>query len=108
MSENPLKLVSDIYEFNKIQDFMDDPAVERALIKLTTILAKPDAPGVKVAKHIVECQALSAEFGIKARYYMGIGKNDPDASNKKNVYMTLKESFSELSNALKYIERAGG
>ena len=107
MTENPLRIISDIYEFSQIQEYMDDPAVDKALLKLTSILANPETPGIKIAKHIVECQALSAEFGIKARYYMGVGKNEPDHANKKNIYMTLKESFNELAAALKYIERAG-
>lgn len=104
---NPLEKISGIYEFNEVTDFMDDENVERALLKLTTMLANPDMSGVKVARHIVECQALSASFAVKARFYMGIGKNEDNASHKKNVYMTMKEAFSELAAALKYIERAG-
>lgn len=107
MTENPLKIVSDIYEFAQLQEFMDDPSVDRALIKLTKILADQEIPAMKVAKQIVECQALSAGFGVKARYYMGIGKAEPDSAAKKNVYMTLKDSFNELSQALKYVEKAG-
>lgn len=104
---NPLEKISDIYEFNETADFMEDENISRALEKLTKMLANPEMSGVKVARHIVECQALSASFAVKGRYYMGIGKNDPDASIKKNTYMTMKESFAELANALKYIERAG-
>lgn len=107
MSENPLTVVSQIYEFNEVEEFMQDPDISKALKKLTGVLAKPDLPGIKIAKEIVHCQALSAEFGIKARFYMGIGKNEPNAAHKKNIYMTLKDSFSELAAALKYIEKAG-
>lgn len=108
---NPLEQVSMVYEFNEVNEFMGDDEVERALIKVTDILAKTSnrdsISGVNIAKHIVECQVLSAYFAINARYYMGIGKSEPDAAQKKNVYMTMKEAFMELSNALKYIEKAG-
>lgn len=105
--KNPMRIVSDIAEFAKIQEFMEDENVDRALIKLTKILSNRDIPGIQIAKQIVDCQALSAYFGIQARYYMGIGKAEPDHANKKNIYMTLKDSFNELAQALKYIERAG-
>lgn len=104
---NPLESISMIYEFNETAEFMDDENISRALEKLVKMLANPDMSGVRVARHIVECQALSASFAIKAKYYMGIGKNEPDASQKKNIYMTMKESFHELAQSLKYIERAG-
>lgn len=86
---------------------MNDEQVTNALNKLTGVLANPDVSPVKIARHIVQCQALSSYFAIKARYYMGIGKGEPDAAARKNFYMTLKESFGELSNALKYINKAG-
>jgi len=107
VTENPLQIISDIAEFAKIQEFMEDENVDRALVKLTRILSNRDIPGIQIARQIVDCQALSAYFGIQARYYMGIGKNEPDHANKKNIYMTLKEAFNDLAQALKYIERAG-
>lgn len=105
--ENPLKQVSDIYEFNETSDFMNDEEVDRALLKIVKILSNPDVAGVRVARHIVECQVLSAYFAIKARYYMGIGKTEPNAALKKNTYMTMKEAFHELAASLKYIQKAG-
>lgn len=104
---NPLKTISDVYEYNQISEFMQDDKVDRALEMLTKMLAGQDVNGNRVAKHIVECQALSAHFAIKAKYYMSIGKSEPDAAAKKNLYMTMKESFHELAAALKYVEKAG-
>lgn len=103
--KNILETVSDAYELNEVNNFLQDERVEKALLKLTSILANPELNPLKVAKHIVECQALSAEFAIKATYYMGIGKNEPMAREKKNLYMTLKENFSEIAAALKYIAK---
>lgn len=104
--DNVLAIISETYEFVGIHSFLNDESVEKALLKLTSILANPDLQASKVSKHIVECQALSAKFALKATYYMGIGKDEPDARNKKNLYMTLKENFSLLADALKYIAKA--
>lgn len=105
--ENPLRTVSDSFELNKINDFMKDEQVNNALLKLTTVLANPDLQPAKISKHIVQCQAMSAYFAMKATFYMGIGKDEPDAAKKKNVYFTMKEQFDKLAQSLKYVSKGG-
>lgn len=107
MTDNPLTLASEAFELNQINEFMEDDRVEKALLKLTSILANPEVNPSKVSKHIVECQALSAYFAIKATFYAGIGKNEPEAARKKNIYYTMKENFDLLAQSLKYIAKGG-
>jgi len=105
--DNILQILSDTVELSEVNEFLADERVERALLKLTSMLANPELSPNKAPRHILECQALSAEFAIKATYYAGIGKNEPMAREKKNLYYTLKENFSLLSDALKYLAKAG-
>ena len=98
--------LSDIIELVEVNDFLDDPNVEKSLLKLTSILARPEINPTNVAKHIVECEALAALFAIKAKYYMTIGKGEADSTAKKNFYMTLREQMHELGASLKYLVRA--
>lgn len=103
---NPLEKISDIMEFREINDFMDDTEIERGLLKLTSILAKQDINPAHVARHVVECEALATAYALKGKYYMTIGKGQPDASAKKNYYLTMREEFHTLAGALKYMVRA--
>lgn len=106
MSHEQIEKLSDIMEFREMNDFMDDREVERGLLKLVSILAKPDINPVHVAKHIVDCDALATAYAIKAKYYMSIGKDEPDARDKKNFCLTMREEFHTLSASLKYLVRA--
>lgn len=102
---NVFEQMSDIMELGEVNDFMDDPHVEKALLKLTSILGKQDINPIHVAKHVVECEALSALFAVKAKYYMSIGKDQPNYREKKGFYFTLHEAFHELAASLKYLAK---
>lgn len=106
MTNNPITQMSDIMEFVQVNEFLEDEAVERSLLKLASVLAKPEINPVHVARHVVECDALATTFAIKAKYYMTIGKDTPDSSIKKNFYMTLREEMHALANSLKIMVRA--
>lgn len=103
---NVIEQLSGIMEFAQVNEFLEDDNVEKALLKLTSILGKQDINPTLIARHVVECEALAATFAIKAKYYMTIGKGEPEASVRKNLYMTLKEQFHELAGSLKYMVRA--
>ena len=106
LSDNPLELVSEITQMNDIHDFMNDEDVDRAMhlvIKLT--MEKGKVPPEKAPSIIVELQALATKFAILATYYATIGKAGSPESHKKNLYFTLKDSLSKLSDALKYAAR---
>lgn len=105
MSHEQIERISDIMEFREMNDFMDDHEIERGLLKLTSILAKPDINPVHVAKHIVDCNALAAAYAVKAKYYMSIGKDEPDARDRKNFCLTMREEFHKLADSLKYLVR---
>lgn len=104
--DSPLILISDIYEVNMWNDFLQDPEVTSALNKVTKILANPGAGGSQVTRSIVQCTAWSNSFSMKAKYYMIIGKSEENASQKKNIYMTLSANFLELAGSLKYVSKA--
>lgn len=105
-SINPLQKMSDIMELNDINDFMADEEVEKGLLKLTSILANPDANVSHIARHIVQCQALSTLYALKGKYYMTIGKGKPDSQQKKNFYLTMREEFRLLADSLKYLVKS--
>ena len=59
-----------------------------------------------VARQVVQCDALATAYALKAKYYMTIGKDEPNANVKKNFYMTMREEFHKLADSLKYLVRA--
>ena len=67
--KNPLEFISTITEFNDLHEFMRDDQLDRAMIAIINIIAKPDIPAAKAHILIVELQAISAKFGILASYY---------------------------------------
>ena len=104
--DSSIEQISDIMdykEFQEINDFMDDPNVEKGLLKLTSILSKPEINPSHVSRHVVECEALSVAYGLKARYYMQMGKDQPNSKEKKAYYMAMKEYFHNLAASLKYV-----
>lgn len=108
MSEDTIKALNMVVEYNDIHRFMEDERVDRALELVVKLMQAPDAvPPQKVSELIIELQSLSTNFAILANYYSGIGKDGADEIKKKNMYYTLKEAIGELTNALKYHARAG-
>ena len=103
MSDSSIELISDIMEFNEINEFLEDEHVEKALLKLASILGQPTINPNHVARHVVECEALSVTFGLKGKYYMTIGKDEPNSKEKKNYYFSMKEYFHDLAASLKYV-----
>lgn len=106
--ENPLQIVSDITEFNDLSEFMQDEQLDRALHLAIKCMAQPDIAAVKAPKLIVELQALSFKFAVKAVEYATIKKDraGTDNNNKKNIYYSTKEALDRLVDALKYAARA--
>lgn len=95
-----------IMELAALNDEYADPDIERALLKIVSILGNPEINTAKIARHVIECDALATLFALKAKYYMTLGKDEPDARDKKNLYMTLREEFHALAASLKYMVRA--
>ena len=107
MENNPLETINLITEFNDLHEFMKDDQLDRAMVAIINIIAKPDIPAAKAYILIAELQAISAKFGILASYYSTIAKDKAGTvnNNKKNIYYSVKESIDKLVDALKYVVR---
>jgi len=106
--EHPLETVSVITEFNDLTDFMKDPQLDRALDLAIKCIANPDVAATKAPRLIVELQAISFKFAVKAVEYATIKKDraGTDNNHRKNVYYSTKEALDRLVDALKYAARA--
>lgn len=106
--ENPLETISVITEFNDLTEFMQDDELDRALELAIKCIAQPDIAAVKAPRLIVELQAISFKFAVKAVEYATIKKDraGTEANHKKNVYYSTKEALDRLVDALKYAARA--
>lgn len=106
--EHPLETVSVITEFNDLTDFMQDPQLDRALDLAIKCIANPDVAATKAPRLIVELQAISFKFAVKAVEYATIKKDraGTDNNHRKNVYYSTKEALDRLVDALKYAARA--
>lgn len=103
--KNPFDQMSDIMEFRVTNDFLEDEMVENALLKLTSVLARQDIDPIRVARHVVETEAMAAAFRIKYKFYATIGKEEPDSRNKRELYATLHAAFHDLSASIKYLAK---
>jgi hypothetical protein len=106
--ENPLETVSVLTEFNDLTEFMQDDQLDRALELAIKCIAQPDIAAVKAPRLIVELQAISFKFAVKAVEYATIKKDraGTDNNHRKNVYYSTKEALDRLVDSLKYAARA--
>lgn len=103
--EDLMELLEEIKEINNVSNFMDDEDVNQALAQCVKIMAKPNIPPEVASILITKMSAMVAIFRIKAKNYMLIEKDAPDASKKKNIYLTISDSLQELVHSLKYVTR---
>jgi len=102
-------IISEITEFNDLNEFMKDEQLDRAMDLIIKLLAKPDVPVSYATRLIVELQALSTKFAMLATYYATIGKDRAGTPNnhKKNIYYSTKEAIDKLVDSLKYAAKFG-
>ena len=106
MGDSTVDKISDVAELNEMSEFLQDENVDRAISLLIRVLfEKGRIPSQQVKPILVELQGLSALFALKATYFATIGRSGSIESQKKNIYMTLKEHIGKLVDALKYIAR---
>lgn len=103
--ENLMDLLEEIQEINAVSKFMEDDNVDQALAQCVKIVAKPDIPPHVASVLIVKMSAMIAVFRVKAKNYMLLEKDAPNASQRKNIYLTLADAMQELVNSLKYVTR---
>lgn len=106
--ENPLETISKLTEFNDLTEFMQDPQLDRALDLAIKCMADPNIAAQKAPRLIVELQAISFKFSLKAVEYATIKKDRANTVNnhKKNIYYSTKEALDRLVDSLKYAARA--
>ena len=97
-------ILSAVYEFKEISDFMEDETVDKALSSLVRALYSEGKVRHEAAPRlIIELQAFATKFAILATYYQTVGKKaDPKATEKKNFYYTMRDAFTKLADNLKY------
>ena len=99
-------IISLIYEFKEMHEFMDDESVDRALeLLVKTLFSRGGPPPGAVPALIVEMQALATKFALLATYYQTIGKGGSEETYKKNIYYTMRDAFTKLADNLKYLVR---
>lgn len=99
------ELVNEITEFNDMKDILQDEDVDQAMEIIVKLVTKPNVPPRVAAPLVVQVQALSAKFALKAKYYMIYNREGDEAKNKKNTFMTLTSELEKLANALKYLAK---
>lgn len=102
-----LEWVSDITEFNETSKHMKDPVIDEALALVVKLSVKNNVPAKAVAPLVVKLEALAAICAVKAKYLITWGKAEPDASMRKNNYMTMEKALHELANAVKHLNKTG-
>lgn len=107
--ETPLKLVSQITEFNDLSEFMQDEQLDKALETVIKLMVKPNVPAAKAVPLIIELQAMSAKFAIMGKIYETVkaGPAKSDNAHKKNLYKNMNAALDKLVDALKYIPKQG-
>lgn len=103
--EECMVLASEIDDLVKTFEFMEDEEVEKALNKVTELIAQPVMSQEKAAVLIVFFQALSVHFTARGSAYvytLGESKTSKD-SKKKGFYLTLAKKCDNMCDALKYM-----
>lgn len=101
--EDLMDLLEEVQEINTVSEFMKDDDVNQVLAQCVKIVSKPDIPPQVASVLIVKMSAMCMLFRVKAKNYMLLEKDAPNASQKKNFYMTISDSLQELINSLKYV-----
>lgn len=109
LSDNPIKITSDIVQLTDLKEFMGDKQLDKCLDLVLKLMSKPDVPAAKAVPLIVELQALSAHFAIQGTLYQTIwaGPAKSDSAHKKNLYKTLTAAIDRLVDALKFSAKQG-
>lgn len=99
-------ILTEMKEFVKISETMEDPELDEALRYIIKLIEKPDIPAKAAVTVIVKLEALAAKFAFAQAYYKTFGKAGTDERYKKDVYYTAREATVRLVDSLKYIVRA--
>lgn len=84
-----------------VGNFLDDEHAKYALGMIRKLIQKPDIPSEVAHPTIIQLQSIAAQSKMLAKYYMTIGKSEPDSAHHKNLYFSLAEELDKLVMALK-------
>lgn len=103
---NPLEYISKIQDILDLADYMEDEEFRNACDLAIKCIAKPQIPDGRITGLIVQLQAYSFQFHLKAVTYSGI-KASKETRHKKNAYYAIYSALNDLVDALKIQARFG-
>lgn len=104
-----LEEVSGVTELNDLHDFLKDDKLDRAMEIVVKLTMNSHVPPAKANALVVELQALSALFAMKAVSYKTIKRDKAGTDNnfKKDVYYSVRDALDRMVDALKYSAKYG-
>lgn len=93
-------------ELNDISRELNDPDIDKTLVKVVKIMTKPEIGPEAAALAINGFTAQYFVYKTKYKYYM-LHKDEPDARMKKEYYATIADALLEVIQSLKYVTRLG-
>jgi hypothetical protein len=105
-TDTPLGYLSQIQDLVDLNDHLNDPEFEEACNQALRCIAKPHIPNPKIGIVIVQLQAYSFQFHLKAATYAGIKASNGN-KHKKNAYYAMYHALDDLVDALKIQARYG-
>ncbi len=103
--EDLTELIVQVQEVNNISNKLMDDDINQTLGWVIRLINRPDVSVQTATPLIVKMEAYSVLFKLKAKNYIFIDKSDSEARLKKEFFLTLSDSCSALSAALKYTTR---
>lgn len=92
-------------ELAAIVEKLDNEDVTQTIALMLRLVVNPEIPASVATPYIVKLEGMAGEFKLLGKYFMFMGKGEPDARIKKEMYMTLSERCEGLAAALKYVAR---
>jgi len=106
--DTPLGYLSQIQDLVDLHDYLQDDEFANACDRALKCIAKPMIPDAKIGPLIVELQAYSFQFHLKANTYNGLKANGTKQNrDKKNAYYAMYDALDRLVDALKIQARFG-
>lgn len=99
------ELLANVTELSNISELLDDENVNQTLAHVVSLMSNPNVPASVAAPLVVKLEAMGFAFNLKAKNYMLLDKSAVNASQKKNLYLSLAQGCTDLAGALKYVIR---
>lgn len=93
-------------ELNDISQELNDPEIDKTLVKVVKIMSNPNIAPEAAALAINGFTSQYFVYKAKYKYYM-LHKDEPGARMKKEYYATIADALMEVVQSLKYVARLG-